>query len=325
MLFAPTLKVLGLAAAHPRVIHGGRRMGPRTFSEVAGLLDMPAEPVRLDDGAGIDIEAIAVELDALAAHYAITKTRYRAAFLLDIADFSLFSPEEQAGQLATLDYSLNIAEETGNAYGLVTDLARSTTGDGYYVWNRDKGLEADVNLFCVLMMALAHHALQVRTVQKAYVPIIRTCFGFGSHYSFHQHSRHDPVGHDYIVGDVTIHLARLIQHALPNQILVSASDEASGPDEVEAGKFLELVAAALARCHHMVLAGTSVSRIAAYLTGDAEVGGGDTFRNRRLTFQDKHGMSHAAYNAKVNIFLEPGEPIYLGVQDADLEIVGAAE
>lgn len=317
VLFAPTLKVLGLAAAHPRVIHGGRRMGPRTFAEIAELLEVTPERVTLQDGSTSDVDAIAEDVDALAVQYAITKTRYRAAFLLDIAGFSLFSPEEQAAQLTTLDYSLNIAEETCARFGLVTDLARSTTGDGYYVWNREKGLRADVNLFCVLMIALAHHSLQVRTVKQSYVPTIRTCFGFGSHYSFHQHSRRDPVGHDYIVGDVTIHLARLIQHARPNQILVSESVEVSGPDDVEADAFFDRVAETLAQCHDMTLAGIQVARIAAYLTGEAGEGG--AFLRRRLTFEDKHGFSHAGYNAKVNIFLEGGEPVYLGLQDDDLQ------
>jgi len=41
----------------------------------------------------------------------------------------LFSPEEQAAQLSTLEYSLNIAEEKIADFGTEVDLARSTTGD----------------------------------------------------------------------------------------------------------------------------------------------------------------------------------------------------
>ena len=102
------------------------------------------------------------------------------------------------------DYSLNIAKETGASFGIELDIAQSTTGDGFYVWNRNKGQEADANLFCVLMIALAHQALQLRTISPPYIPTIRTSFGFGSHYSYHQHDSLDPFGHDYIVGDVTM-------------------------------------------------------------------------------------------------------------------------
>ena len=39
----------------------------------------------------------------------------------------------------------------------------------------------------------------------------------------------------------------------------------------------------------------------------------------RLTIiTDKHGLDHFAYNAKVNVFLADGAPIYLGLQDRDV-------
>ncbi len=41
---------------------------------------------------------------------------------------------------------------------------------------------------------------------------------------------------------------------------------------------------------------------------------------RELDIADKRGMRHTAYNAKVNIFLEDDEPIYLGLQDSEAEI-----
>ncbi len=321
-LFAPSLQVLRSAAAHPRLIHGNRRMGPRTFAEVAQALGVAPEAFVSEEGLAIDADsAAATEVDKLVSHYAIIKTRKRAVFLLDIAGFSLFSPEEQAAQLTTLDYSLNIAREAGAAFGIELDLAQSTTGDGFYVWNRNKGQEADANLFCVLMIALAHQALQLRTISPPYIPTIRTSFGFGSHYSYHQHSRLDPVGHDYIVGDVTIHLARLIQHARPNQILVSAARGENGADEAETDSFMARVAQVLGGLPELHLADAAVTRIAAYLTGARKPDG--EYEMRRLKFQDKHGISHAAYNAKVNIFLKGDEPIYLGLQEEGMPSTAA--
>jgi len=313
-LFAPALQVLRSASSHPRLIHGSRRMGRRTFAEVAEALGVA--PVTFVSEGGLEIDAdsaAATEVDSLVSNYAIVKTKKRAVFLLDIAGFSLFSPEEQAAQLTTLDYSLNIANESAAVLGIEIDLAQSTTGDGFYVWNRNKGLEADANLFCVLMIALAHQALQLRTISPPYIPTIRTSFGFGSHYSYHQHSKLDPFGHDYIVGDVTIHLARLIQHARPNQILVSAAGGEKAVDEIEIDGFMARVAQTLGELPELHLVDAAVTRIAAYLTGARKPDG--DYEMRRLVFSDKHGISHAAFNAKVNIFLKGEEPIFLGLQE----------
>ena len=49
---------------------------------------------------------------------------------------------------------------------------------------------------------------------------MRACFHVGSCYEFHQAEGLNPTTHDFIVGDVTIELARMIDAALPGQILV---------------------------------------------------------------------------------------------------------
>jgi hypothetical protein len=38
---------------------------------------------------------------------------------------------------------------------------------------------------------------------------------------------------------------------------------------------------------------------------------------------DKHGLTRYAYNAKINIYRENAEPIFLGVQDHDLKLPAA--
>lgn len=312
---APALTVFREAHAHKRIVLGRRLMGERTFAEVAKVLDI--EPERLVFASAAIATHDPDAVDDLITRYSVTKTRHRAAFLLDIAGFSLFSPEEQAAQLSTLDYSLNIAEETSAALGFTTDLARSTTGDGFYVWNRTKGVDADVNLFCVLTLALAHQALQHRRVAQPYLPRIRTCFGRGSHYSFVQHGRSHGAS-DYIVGDVTIGLARLVDYARPNQILISdiqyGEDAQEDPESV--ARFIELVSNMLEGLKDIELAGSAIERLSTYLTGARRPDG--SYGVRRLEHRDKHGFLHVAYNAKVNIFLAEGEPVYLGLQDSEL-------
>jgi len=172
-----------------------------------------------------------------------------------------------------------------------------------------------VNVICVLMVALAHQALQHRKITQRQIPTIRTVFGRGSHYSYHQNNRVSADGSDYIVGEITINLARLIDFAKPNQILISSlsrnsSDESGSSNILE---FFDHAAAVLEGLRNFEMGELTISRISTYLTG-AQISDG-SYAVRELDITDKHGMKHTAYNAKVNIFLADDEPIFLGLQD----------
>jgi len=43
---------------------------------------------------------------------------------------------------------------------------------------------------------------------------------------------------------------------------------------------------------------------------------------RRITINDKHGISRRVYNAKVNIYRQSAEPILLGIEDRALDVSG---
>ena len=43
---------------------------------------------------------------------------------------------------------------------------------------------------------------------------------------------------------------------------------------------------------------------------------------KRYSVLDKHGIARPVYNAKINIHLRKGAPIYLGIQSADLQRPG---
>jgi class 3 adenylate cyclase len=327
-IVAPTLKVFSSAQEHPRIVHGGRMMGAGTFGEVSELLEATPRKFSFYQASAAPGPISPADIDSVFTRYTVTHTRSRAVFLHDIADFSLFSAEDQAAQLSTLEYSLNIAEEKIAEFGTEVDLARSTTGDGYYAWNRIKSEDADVNIFCVLMVALAHQALQQRRVADRHLPTIRTVFGRGSHYSYHQNNRLSDVGSDYIVGEVTINLARLIDYAKPNQILISSltgkrknggnGTVAGRDDQEDILEFFDRAAATLEGMTNIEMGGLTVSRISTYLTGAKGADG--KYAVREFDITDKHGMRHTAYNAKVNIFLEDDEPIYLGLQDGETDI-----
>ncbi|MBT3927667.1 MAG: adenylate/guanylate cyclase domain-containing protein [Rhodospirillaceae bacterium] len=316
-IVVPALAVFSSAQKHRRVVNGGRMMGRRTFAEVAELLETKPSHFSYGVPPAAPAPVSPADINTIFIRYTITQTRNRAVFLHDIAGFSLFSPEEQAAQLSTLEYSLNIAEEKIADFGTAVDLARSTTGDGYYAWNRIKGEDADVNVFCVLMVALAHQALQQRKITNRQIPTIRTVFGTGSHYSYHQNNRVSAVGSDYIVGEITINLARLINHAQPNQILISGlkNGNAEGSGGTKMLDFFDHAAAILEGFTDIEMGELTISRISTYLTGEQKDDG--SYAVRELNITDKHGMNHTAYNAKVNIFLSDDEPIFLGLQDED--------
>ena len=154
---------------------------------------------------------------------------------------------------------------------------------------------------------------------------MRACFHVGSCYEFHQAEGLNPTMHDFIVGDVTIELARMIEAALPGQILVGdfladviadVSDPAATQAHLDAVTFLQRAQGNLAKLSGMEFSGERVTAIKCYLTGE-DMGGGQ-FNIRRLTIMDKHGLSRVAYNAKVNIYREAAKPILLGIEDRKL-------
>ena len=151
-------------------------------------------------------------------------------------------------------------------------------------------------------IVLADNAIaRSKSTSKA-VPRLRACFHVGSCYEFHQAEGLNPTMHDFIVGDVTIELARMIEAALPGQILVgdfmadietaeNGGREAMHPN-LDAVTFLERAQSNLTRLSGMELSGERDTAIKCYLTG--------------------------AFNAKINIYRETAQPILLGIQDKKL-------
>jgi hypothetical protein len=238
--------------------------------------------------------------------------------LFDIVGFSRFSPEEQACQLATLEFAINIAVEATREQGIALDCDRSTTGDGFYVWNRNEGLDADVNLCSALVMFLTYHSLLRRRVKLASaVPTTRTAISVGSHYGYRQPNREGTRESEYIVGDVTISLARLMAKTAPEQFMIGdfkRANENTG-EVLTAEKFVALVAQRLAGVNGLSVLGNKLQRFSLYLTGPRMPDG--SFGIQKLRIVDKHGFEHFGFNGKVNVFLESGETFYCGLQHVE--------
>lgn len=307
------------------LISGDRQLSRQQMQKVARLLDVEPKFVPLRQA----LSAHSVEtqiIEKMIRRYGINYVASRAVTLFDIVGFSLLTPFEQMTQLNSLSYSLNSAHAKMLEQDVGINFARSSSGDGFYVWNRDDGLEANVNLYHFMHIVLADNAIARSKTSSKAVPRLRACFHVGSCYEFHQAEGLNPTMHDFIVGDVTIELARMIEAALPGQILVGefladlqgneVKDHSQTQAHIDAVTFLERAQGNLAKLSGMEFSGERVTAIKCYLTGE-NMGGGQ-FNIRRLLIKDKHGLSRIAYNAKVNIYRETAQPILLGIEDRKL-------
>jgi hypothetical protein len=312
------------------LISGDRQLNFTQMQKVARLLEVQPVYIALREPlSGHKVETQIIE--KMIRRYGINYVASRAVTLFDIVGFSLLTPFEQMTQLNSLAYSLN----SGHAKMLEQDVginfARSSSGDGFYIWNRDDGLEANVNLYHFMHIVLADNAIARNKSTSKAVPRLRACFHVGSCYEFHQAEGLNPTMHDFIVGDVTIELARMIEAALPGQILVGdfvadviadVTDPAATQAHLDAVTFLQRAQGNLDKLSGMEFSGERVTAIKCYLTGE-NMGGGQ-FNIRRLTIMDKHGLSRVAYNAKVNIYREAAKPILLGIEDRKLPVASPA-
>ncbi|MBN8279867.1 MAG: hypothetical protein J0M16_04600 [Gammaproteobacteria bacterium] len=307
--------------AHQFIMHllsGTRQFSARQMANATRLLGVDAVTIPLRHPlAGSPKEAAAIE--QLVKRYSVSYVRSRAVALFDIVGFGLLSPFDQMNQLNSLSCSLNAAHNRLLGRRMLVNFARSSTGDGFYIWNRDTGLVANTNLYHFMHLVLADNAIARQKAAGRGVPVLRTSFHVGSCYEFNHADGLNPTMHCDLVGDVTIELARMIDHALPGQILVGefrAPLHAGDEGELDAVRFLEQAQGSLSQLNGLELSGDAVESIKCYLTGEACVDG--TFTVRRLAIEDKHGLRRNAFNAKVNIHRRGAAPILLGIEDREL-------
>ena|SRR5258706_7622801 len=172
-------------------------------------------------------------------------------------------------------------------------------------------------------LVLADNAIARAKSRPGLVPMLKTVFHIGSHYEFFQAEALRPTRDSYIVGDVTIEIARLMESALPGQVMVGEFNikmPLAGNSEtripMDTAAFIDRLQESLGVVHGMVLSGERVTSIKCYLTGQRE--GASRYEVARHMIADKHGLQHAAYNAKINIFRERGAPIYLGLKETEI-------
>ncbi len=306
------------------LISGDRQLTLTQMQKVSRLLDV--EPRFLPLRQALSDNPVETQIiEKMIRRYGINYVASRAVTLFDIVGFGLLTPFEQMTQLNSLSYSLNSSQAKMLELDVGINFARSSSGDGFYIWNRDHGLEANVNLYHFMHLVLADNAIASSKATSNAVPRLRACFHVGSCYEFHQAEGLNPTMHDFIVGDVTVELARMIEAAMPGQILVGdflaqlqapSIDNVDSQVNLDAVTFLQRAQGNLAKLSGLELSGEKVSAIKCYLTGERLESG--EFSIRKLQIKDKHGLLRTAYNAKINIYRETAQPILLGIEDKKL-------
>jgi hypothetical protein len=298
------------------VLSGQKFLDPDKFQLVCRALNGVAEAVPV--AFPIENGQIAALISDMVRCYGVSLVRNRAVVLLDAVEFSLQTPLDQMAMLNSLAYSVNSAYAQLLSKDIRIDFARTTTGDGFYIWNRATTDGANAELYKMMMMILADNAVAQRKAHSPWVPKLRAAFHIGEHYEFHQVEGLNPTNFSYIVGQVTVDLARMLDSALPGQILLGDfAAQASGcPMPQDAPDFVENTAATLDQLNGLAISGGRVENIRCYLTGRS-LGGGQYVVNR-YHLRDKHGIQRTVFNAKISIHRDNAEPIFLGVSSGDL-------
>ena len=309
-----------------RILAGPRFVPPAQFDRLCLVLGRASRVLRRDfPPAERPGEALVTRL---VMRYGVSLVRERAVVLLDAVGFSLRPPLEQVAMLNSLSYSVNSAYRQLMSKDVEINFARTTAGDGFYIWNRAQTLDANIALYKLMMLILADNAIAQRKAKRFPVPKLRAAFHVGEHYEFYQVEALNPTTFGYIVGHVTIELSRMLERALPGQILLGdfnievSSGAAQDVTRYGTLDFVAKTGATLDQLNGLVVAGDHIENIRCYLTGEAAPGG--DFLVSRYPIRDKHGMSRAVYNAKINIHRRHAEPIFLGIQHKELRPPGMA-
>ena len=309
------------------VLSGPKHLGAAAFAQVCKAFGATPHAVPFD--LSVEDEGVAAVISDMVRRYGVSLVRNRAVVLIDMVSFSLQTPLDQMAMLNSLAYSVNSAYAQLLSKDIRIDFARTTTGDGFYIWNRATTPQASTELYKLMIMLLADNAVARSKARSSWVPKLRAAFHVGEHYEFHQVEGLNPTDFSYIVGQVTVDLARMAEHALSGQIVLGdfvtpLGTGADGPAVAcDTADFVENAAATLDPLNGLDISGGRISNIRCYLTGRS--GGMGGYMVNRYCLRDKHGAERIVYNAKINIHREGRDPIFLGIQNEALWSFDAAQ
>ncbi|MHA1107867.1 MAG: hypothetical protein ACTSQV_01985 [Alphaproteobacteria bacterium] len=317
ILHLPSYALSTAATIDPGILAPDKRIANEADYHRLVKLGAKAESVPLSFDIPRD-ESVCGALNHFIRKFSVTQCRRRGVALFDIVDFSRYPPFDQITLITMLSHHINVAAETCNRLGLHADIRMTTTGDGFYVWNDAEGLGADVTLYCVAMLALIYNYAARAAAKTAAVPTLRCGVHIGPHFQYSQQQNGAGDSQSFIVGDVTVELARMMAAALPNQILIGDHHrETEGGRDIDTEMFVELAQNGLQKLIGLPVPGGRIEAIISYLIGERAPGG--RFPVKSYQVIDKHKFTHTCFNAKLNVTARDGNEIHIGCPDTELE------
>ncbi|MBI1245368.1 MAG: hypothetical protein GC202_10215 [Alphaproteobacteria bacterium] len=322
---APIARLPGLVESEPALLRGDP-LDASTLMKTA--LRAGLETARIHAGAWWGTAAMKSALAQSIQRYGIRRSYFHAMGRIEIDGFMELPTAEKIAQLATLSYSINVAAHRIADLGTEIDLGRSPTAAGFRLWNRRQGYRSDIDLFCLIALALAENGL-ARGRDERSAPVVKAAFTVAAGWEFSlPRGGPSPVIHNDVLGEVRDMLTRLVDAALPRQILIGSFNRpmVEGPPQpghiyrnLDAPRFMGLAQRRLQDFDNVLLGGEKVSSLKLYLTGD-EIGPG-TFDIKAFRYPINSAESMDAFNVKLNIHRPDQTPFFFGLQHRDLNDV----
>ena len=228
------------------------------------------------------------------AKFAACHWEERAVALVDICGFTKLSPVRQLASIMSLNkalnsayrrlYSISRARKDANLPTLALCFRRSTTGDGYYIWNDTFGQYGDLAVLALLLQTIS--VVEERRSEVREHPIrVKSAFTIGEIFCMADRGiTWESVESQYAVGPATNYLARLLSKAWPGQILMGnlLRTESGNRKPLEPEEFLR---EALAILQEQLPEGLETETCVVSYD-----------KNKALRVEDKHGDFHYCYN-----------------------------
>jgi len=319
---APTADLADLAQ-HEVALLRGDVVDARGLIAVAKRAGLRIETIPA--GAWWTAPALRAALAQSVQRYAIRRSPFHATARIEIDRFGELDTVDEIVQLATLSYSLNVAAERLAAANSDIDLGRSPTPGGYRLWNRRQGWKADIDLFCLVALALAENGL-ARARNARATPVVKAAFAVGPGWEFSlPRGGTSPMIHNDVLGEVRNTVSKLVGAALPGQILIGTFDRPmveGAPrlgviyKNLDAPRFMGLAQRRLGDFDNVLLGPEKIAGLKLYLTGD-EIGPG-TFDIKAFRYPGADEAGLEGFNVKLNIFRPASPPLFLGLQHKDV-------
>lgn len=304
-----------------KLISGNRELTLSELTSYGRLLNIDPTEIKLPTSLQYTSLSKSI-IEQIIRRYSVNYVESRAVVLFDIAGFGKLEPFEQMSQLNSLAYSLNSAHKKLRSRNININFARSTTGDGFYVWNRSEDIFANINLFHLLHLVLADNAIAQSKSNGRVTPRIRAGYHIGSHYEFHQAEGINPSYYSYIVGNVTIQLARMLDQTKAGQIVIgdfrcsfpTSCNENAYLVKKDTVGFVGRSSKYLTDLVGIPMSGGGITKVRCYLTGEQSPAAG--LRKTCIKVVDKHNQVCHAYNARIQVYRQNAAPITVGLEDS---------